>query len=142
VTAVVIDASVWVAAVDSREPGHAVARRLLSDLSDGGTTILVPSLMRVEVACALTRRLGDPAAAMAQVAALLDAPFIVEIPLDRGRAVHAASMGAERRLRGADAVYAALAHAEGATLVTLDRDMRERANAIAPEEWRRAHPRE
>lgn len=136
-TAVVIDASVWVAAVDPRETGHAAARRFLIDLSERGTTILVPTLMRVEVACALRRRLDDGAAAVAQVAVLLDAPFIVEVALDRERAALAASLGAERRLRGADAVYAALAQAEGATLLSLDGELRERADAIAPEEWLR-----
>ena len=47
---------------------------------------------------------------------------------------HAAVLAAEKRLRGADAVYAATAAATGSPLVTWDAELRARAAAVSPEE--------
>jgi len=48
------------------------------------------------------------------------------IPLDGTLAQQAADVAAQYRLRGSDAVYAAVALRFGSTLVTLDREQRER----------------
>lgn len=134
-TAVVVDASVWVAAADPTEVSHLSAHRLLLELAARRITILVPSLLRVEVACALRRRLGDGNGAVAQVRTFLDAPFVIEVPLDRERADAAMSVGVEQRLSGADAVYSALARSEDAVLITLDRELLERADGVTPADW-------
>ena len=47
----------------------------------------------------------------------------------------AATLGAERFLRGADAVYAATAEATDGRLVSWDREQVERAGAITPQAW-------
>lgn len=136
-TAVVVDASVWVAAADATEVSHVSAHHLLIELAARHVTILVPSLLRVEVACALRRRRGDADGAVAQIRTFLDAPFVIEVPLDRERADAAMSLGVERRLSGADAVYAALARSEDAVLITLDRELLERADGVLPDDWLR-----
>jgi predicted nucleic acid-binding protein len=60
------------------------------------------------------------------------------IPLDTALAEEAARIAAEQRVRGADAVYAAVARRHGATLVTRDQEQLDRlpptVSAIAPEE--------
>lgn len=140
-TAIVVDASVWVAAADPKALHHGAARGALVELAARGDTIVVPSLARVEVACALRRRLADADGALLQVEAFFNAPFIIEVTLDRGQAEAAVRLGVEHRLSGADAVYAALARAADAILLTLDRELLERADGVSPEEWLRANPR-
>jgi len=54
------------------------------------------------------------------------------IPLDDDLAEQAARLAAERRLRGADAVYAAVARCYGTTLVTQDRQQLQRLPGAAP----------
>ena len=51
------------------------------------------------------------------------------IPLNDTLAHQAASVAAQYRLRGGDAVYAAVALRFGSTLVTLDREQRNRVGA-------------
>ena len=48
------------------------------------------------------------------------------VPLDTALAQQATDVAARYRLRGSDAVYAAVALRFGSTLVTLDREQRER----------------
>lgn len=56
----------------------------------------------------------------------------------------AATLATACSLRGADAVYVALARQEGAPLITLDREMIERGGTAAlvmtPGGWSRQHP--
>ena len=54
------------------------------------------------------------------------------IAVDLLLAQQAAEIAAQYRLRGSDAVYAAVAVRFGSTLVTLDREQRERAQAVIP----------
>jgi len=55
---------------------------------------------------------------------------LVLIPLDITLAQQAADVAAQYRLRGSDAVYAAVALRFGSTLITLDREQRERAAGV------------
>lgn len=54
------------------------------------------------------------------------------IALDDDLADQAARLGAGMRLRGTDAVYAAVARRFGATLVTRDRQQLERLHSLLP----------
>ena len=54
-------------------------------------------------------------------------PYLRFVPLTRSLALAAASLAADYRLRGADAVYVAVARQFGTTLVTLDDQQRTRA---------------
>jgi len=60
-------------------------------------------------------------------------------PLDRTLALLAATMGAECRLRGADAVYAAVARRHGTCLITCDDELRRRTagviEVLTPKAW-------
>lgn len=61
---------------------------------------------------------------------LRDLHTIRLIPLDDTLAQEAAELAADRALRGADAVYVAVARRHGCALVSLDREQRERAAAV------------
>lgn len=58
-----VDASVWVNAFDGREPGHAISRQCLDLLRVQALPIVVPNLVLVEVAGAISRTRHDPAQA-------------------------------------------------------------------------------
>jgi predicted nucleic acid-binding protein len=99
----------------------------------------LPWLVVVEASVAIGRRLGsaDPATRIA--AELTGMPGVTFHPLDRSLALLAARLGADHRLRGADAVYAAVAHKFGTCLITCDDELRRRTagviDALAPKAW-------
>jgi predicted nucleic acid-binding protein len=137
----VIDASVWVAAFLAHDAHHPDATELLNKLVEDGTAVSAPLLALSEVAGALARQTGNPAVAEKAVAFLREQPWIQLAPLNDALATVAASIAAQQRLRGADAVYVALALQEDGALVTLDREMLQRAPdtvaAITPSDWRK-----
>ena len=117
-----VDASVWVNAFDQREPGHHVSRQFLEVLRDQTLPIIVPNLVLVEVAGAISRTRRAPAQAQAFATALSQLPHVTVRMLDEVCALHALTLAAQYGLRGADAVYAAVARESGTTLVTLDNE--------------------
>ncbi len=116
-----VDASVWVNAFDQREPGHLVSRQFLDMLKVQALPIIVPNLVLVEVAGAISRTHEAPAEAQAFAIALSRLPHVTLRVLDEVCALHALTLAAQHRLRGADAIYAAVALQAGSILVTLMR---------------------
>ena len=117
-----IDASVWVNAFDQREPGHLVSRQFLEVLRSQMRPIIVPNLVLVEVAGAISRTRRAPVQAQAFATALRRLPHVTVRVLDEVCALHALTLAAQHGLLGADAVYAAVAREAGSTLVTLDNE--------------------
>ena len=115
-----VDASVRVNAFDRREPGHEVSRRLLDALGAQVIPILVPHLVLAEVAGAISRTRRNPALAEAFATQLSRLPNVALKILDEALARHAMELAAQHALRGADAVYAAVAVQAGCTLISLD----------------------
>jgi len=124
-----VDASVFLNAFNPFEAGHEESQRLLARLQEKAFPIIVPALLQPEAAAAIGRGRGDPELARQFVAALRRLPHLVWVPLDEGLAAQAADVAAQHGLRGSDAVYLAVALRFGSTLVTLDREQRER---VAP----------
>lgn len=112
------------------EPDHADCDALIQRLRAGAIPIVVPSLLLAEVAGAISRARRDPIRARVFVATLRALPNLTLVPLDEELAQQAADLAGDHRLRGADAVYAAVAAQFGAMLVTLDEEQRARAGAI------------
>ncbi len=127
-----IDASVFLNAFNPRETGHEESMGLLTRLQDGAVPIVVPTLLLPEVAGAIGRGHQDTRLARGFAAALGRLSHLVLIPLDIKLAQRAADVAAEHRLRGSDAVYAAVALQFGATLITLDQEQRQRIAAVLP----------
>jgi predicted nucleic acid-binding protein len=117
-----IDASVWVNADSPAEPDSASSRALLDQVHAARTPVIVPTLLRVEVAAAISRTRRDAALAREFAEKLAALPFVRWIPLDTALAERASSIAADHALRGADAVYAAVAVAHGCELISLDRE--------------------
>ena len=125
-----IDSSVFVSAAHPSEIGHAESTAFLAWVRNKRTRLFLPTLVMAEVAAALSRTGSDPGLAQQYALAVGQLPNTVMIALDEGLARQSAAIGAQHRLRGADAVYLASAALFAAELVTLDREQLERGAAI------------
>lgn len=123
----VVDASVWVSLLATDDVNHAATLAWFEQRVSEGERFLAPSLVLVEIAGAMTRRTGDAAAAVAAADRIRRLPELEIVPLTVEAAERAADVAAHVSLRGADAVYAALAAERGHTLITWDRQQRERS---------------
>jgi predicted nucleic acid-binding protein len=127
-----IDASVWVNAFDQQEAGHDVSRQLLQLLASRALPIVVPTLFLVEVAGAISRTRQDLEQARTFAAAPADPTNVTLVPVDEAVAIRALVLAAERGLRGADAIYGAVAVQAACTLVTRDSEHLTRLNGVVP----------
>jgi predicted nucleic acid-binding protein len=125
--AVIVDASVWISRFLVQEIHHARSRGWLETRLAAGEPVLAPTLLLVEIAGALSRRTGDPVLAQRVVGDIVLLPESRFINLTSPLAVRAARLASELRLRGADAVYVAVAEALSLPLVTWDREQLTRA---------------
>lgn len=82
----------------------------------------MPSLALVEVSGAVSRTQKDSKQAHAFALALSKLPNLALIALDISLAEQALQLAAKHGLRGADAVYAAVAIETGFTLISLDHE--------------------
>ncbi len=126
----VIDASVYLNALNPAEAGSATSQALLERLFHRPWPVLSPTLLLVEVAAAVTRVFDNTDRGVEIAQAIRGLPGQVWMPLDESLAGEAACLAARHRLRGADAVYAAVAHRYGATLITLNRQQLERLPSV------------
>jgi predicted nucleic acid-binding protein len=126
----VIDASVYVALVNAHERDHASSWAWFEQAKAGDESVVAPVLLLAEVAAALSRGMGDPTLAHRVVQQLARSEAIELIPITMVMAEQAAQTAAQRRIRGCDAVYIALAVQLNDTLVTLDRQQLERGAAL------------
>ncbi len=138
-----VDASVFINAFNPREEGQRESHGLLAWMQQEAIPIIVPTLLFVELAAAVARGRKDPELARRFAEAVARLPHLVPVALDKPLARQAAAMAAEHRLRGSDAVYAAVARRFGSILVTRDLEQRQRVagvlTAMAPGEARDGH---
>jgi len=117
-----VDTSVWVNSFDQRELGYATSRQVLQQLALQRLPIFVPHLLLVEVAGAISRTRHDVSQAQAFAIALRQLPNVTFMALDESLAIQALTLAAQHSLRGADAVYAAVALQASCTLISLDNE--------------------
>jgi predicted nucleic acid-binding protein len=99
-----------------------LSRRLLDKLIALRAQIIVPTLLPIELAGAISRVRGDIALAADMASAMLALPTLRFIALDERLARTSAELAARNRLRGADEVYAAVALTYRCELVSLDHE--------------------
>jgi predicted nucleic acid-binding protein len=138
VTALVVDASVWVSAADAADKLSAPSRTFLRTAMRQRDPIALPAIARLEVACALSRRLRDARQGRDLADRLLLSPLITEIDLGSllGTAL---TVGTESFLRAGDAFYAAVATDEDGLIISWDEELLRRANAVTPSAWLSEH---
>jgi predicted nucleic acid-binding protein len=123
---------VFVNAFNPHERGHAESLRILSAIQEQGDPVIVPTLLVTEIASAIARATDDSAGALEYAAAAAALPHVTLVSLTVAVARQAAELAAAHRLRGADAVYIAIARRYGTTIVTRDDEQRLRGKAIVP----------
>ena len=135
-----IDASVFVASARSDEPKYIVSRKFLRDAQTH--EIYCPTLVLTECAAAIARQSKDSSLAEELVRIIEDFPRINLISLDIPMARKAAKIAEEHRLRGADAVYVAVAVTFNAALISWDQEMLKRCppavETMTPDHWCKA----
>lgn len=134
-TTVLVDASVWVAAADASDRFSTVSRAFLEAVARRGVPVTIPAIARVEVACALARRLRDPGRARRLTEGLLHSPLVDERELAGALLARSSELGTTTFLRAGDALYAATAVREAGGIVSWDDELITRAHAVTPEAW-------
>jgi len=129
---ITVDASVHVNALNPAEAGSAESKAFLDWLQQERQPVTSPTLLLVEVAAAVARSQNDSERGIEAMQRLQDLPQHTWLALDRSMTIQSARLAARYRLRGADAVYAAVAQRTGATLVTADRQQLERLQGAVP----------
>ena len=92
--------------------------------------IIVPNLVLAEVAGAISRTRNDPVRAEAFATTLGRLPNVTVVGLDEALGHQTRALAAQYGLRGANAVYAAVAHQAGCTLISLDHEHLTRLGSI------------
>jgi len=129
---VTIDASVFVSAFTPTEPAHQVSKAFMLGVREQSIPIIVPVLVLPEISAALSRGQGKPELGKAFVQELRNFPNTTFIDVDDNIAILAVEIAANNRLRGSDAVYAAVALRFGTELITLDREQLDRLPKVLP----------
>ena len=125
-SSVTIDASVFVSAFTPTEPAHQASKAFMLNLREQSIPIIVPVLVLPEISAALARGQGKPKLGLAFVQELRNFPNTTFINVDDSIADLAVDIAANNRLRGSDAIYAAVALRFGTELITLDREQLDR----------------
>jgi predicted nucleic acid-binding protein len=92
--------------------------------------LIAPSLVISETSGAMARRTGKSQLGRVAVQELITTPSLRLIPVDQSLALVAAELAATYYLRGADAVYVALAYSLNVPLVTWDQEQMTRVQNV------------
>lgn len=126
ISPITIDASVFVNAFSPNEEGSDQSLEFINTMKQQGTPIILPVLVLPEIVAAVARRQGNPKLALKLAEELRVFRNITFVDVDDVLADLAVDIAAQHRLRGSDAVYAAVSLRFGTQLVTLDREQLER----------------
>lgn len=124
---VTIDASVFLNAFQPAEEGHRTSQALMEHVETEAIPIICPALLLPEVSATISRGTENKQLAIEFARTLQGLPHLMLIPLEEVMARQALTLAAELRLRGSDAVYASTAFKYASTLITLDKEMHDRA---------------
>ena len=123
---VTVDASVFVNAFSPTEEGSDQSFEIITRLRDEGIPIIQPTLFIPEVIASVARKKDNPKLALELAQELRNFSSLTLVALDENLADFASEVAANNRLRGSDAVYAAVALRFGTELITLDKEQLDR----------------
>ena len=127
-----VDASVFVNAFSPTEAGSDKSFEFITQLRNAGIPLVQPTLFLPEVVASIARRKNNTELALELARDLEEFSNLTLVSLDETIAKLAVEIAAKHRLRGSDAVYAAVALRFGTQLVTLDREQLERLPKVLP----------
>ncbi|MFQ6030744.1 MAG: type II toxin-antitoxin system VapC family toxin [Dehalococcoidia bacterium] len=133
----VVDASVWVSRFLPSDAHYHPSRSWLGGRIEQGEILASPALLLPEVGGAVARRTGSSELASRIISLLLGLSNLRLVPVEADLTRTSAQLASELRLRGADALYVALARQLAVPLVTWDQEQRQRSGdsvaALTPE---------
>ena len=138
-TPLVIDASVWVSAADPTDAMSKPSRAFLAQVAAHERSIALPEFAKLEIACALARRLRSAEHGRRLADQMLRSPRMATYPVNRAMLRRAIQLGTRNFLRAGDALYAAVAQGVEGRLVAWDRELVKRAGAVTPRGWIERH---
>jgi predicted nucleic acid-binding protein len=127
---IVVDASVWVSRFLPDDAFHQVSRTWLIETSTAGKALIAPTIMLAELSGSIARRTGNEQLGYLIVQQIRQLPTLQLIAVDDVLGQMAAQIASTYRLRGADAVYLAVAQRLQIPLVSWDREQLNRATGL------------
>ena len=127
---VVVDASIWVSRLVPQDEFHLLCKSWLAQKRTAGTILVSPTLLLVEVAGAISHRTGDTTLAERAVQNLEHLTSLRLVEMGQTVIETAAALAAKLGMRGADAIYVAVAQHLNIGLATLDEDQRNKASKV------------
>jgi predicted nucleic acid-binding protein len=127
---VVADASVWISYFHAPDALHAPTRAWFGAWLVQRNRVIAPALLLPEVGGGIARRSGQAVLGHRAVTMLRTRARIDIVDLDRALAEDAARLAVALGIRGADAVYVALAQRLSLPLVTWDQEQLTRGAAV------------
>lgn len=125
-TPVTVDASVFVNALSPDEDESDKSAQFISRLKHEGVVLIQPTLFIPEVVASVARKQDSANIALEILPELKKLPKLTLVDLDNDFADFASEVAANHRLRGSDAVYAAVALRFGTEFITLDKEQLDR----------------
>ena len=139
-----LDANVFVGALTPTGIHFADSLALLTRIRTQKMSVICPTLVLPECAGAIIRPTGRRTLAQQALVFMQTLPNIRFVDLTEDRTTRASDLAITCRLRGADAVYVAVAQEYGTTLITWDQELLTRGIAAAttrtPADWLAANP--
>jgi predicted nucleic acid-binding protein len=122
----VVDSNIFVGGLDPKDALHQECLPVVEHIVTGEIEALCPVLVLVETTCALRRRTTVELALNVKEA-LARLPSILWLDINTDIAEMACALGIRTGLRGGDALVLQVAEQYGVPLVTMDREIREKA---------------
>jgi predicted nucleic acid-binding protein len=129
---VTVDASVFVNAFIPTEEGSDQSLAFIIELRNRQIPLIQPTLFFPELIASVACKKNNAVLALALAEDIRKSTNLTLIPLDENLADFASEVAANHRLRGSDAVYAAVALRFGTELITLDKEQLERLPNVLP----------
>ena len=127
---IVIDASVWMSFIVQQDVNYSATRPWLTKLLTTKAPMAAPILLLSEVGGAVSRRLGRADLGEKAINQLLSIPTLRLVNIDHALGIRASHIAANHRLRGADALYVAIAAQLNVPLVSWDNEHLNRVSGL------------
>ncbi len=126
----VIDTSVWVSWFLNTDSNHATAVAWLNKHLQYGGSLLSPIMLVIETASGVARVTNQVALGSYAASQLYTIPFLQLFPMNQDLVNETVAIAAQYKLRGADAVFVALAKIKSVPLVSFDREQLTRSTSV------------
>jgi len=125
-----IDASVIVSAANPKDFYFAQSKKFLAQIREKGLKVFLPEIIIPETTSGLLRAIGDQKAVYELALSFRNVPNFSFVVVDSRLANLASWIICKTGLRGADAIYVALAYDYNLELITLDNEQLEKGKKL------------